>query len=423
MSWLDRVKRKLAGKTGAGERDLDESEAPEVGDGQCEVSIAALLEEGWLWDQEGDLKRADRVFTKAIERGQNADAYYGRGVVRCKLSRYPAAIVDLNEAIKLRPRFPSALTERGLAYVEGGEVEKAIQEYDAAIEIDPSYGVAHSNKGAACLMLERWAQAIPHLDIALRLDPSHAIARYNRGIAHEMLDDLSRARRDYQDAVVADPKGPFASHAAGRLNALKRGTDDRSTPEWPAPKSLWTEMTALSLEDTVGDLVQKVHAEGAFFGMVALQDGRRLLVPIFGRDGIRQYFTEVADVIGPQILTLKLGQFDALLPQPPGEISSQRETEGEVLVAGRELRLITNGEQILGVFSGRFDYHYPDLPTVLFGESPIFERSDSAGSTRQCSSCARDIAYFNAILEDEMLVDFACPSCGQEMGRSDGERN
>ena len=258
MSWLDWFKRKLAGKPAPGERDgVDEDGAPAARGGQREDSTATLLEEAWARDAEGDLDGANEAFSKVLKRGPDASAYYGRGIVRCKLQRYPAAIADLNRAIQLRPRFAVALTERGLAYVESGEVERGIQDYDAAIVIDPSYGVAHENKGAACLMLERWAEAVPHLDIALRLAPSQAVARYNRGIAHEMLGDFPRAIRDYQDSVQAVPTGIYAPHAEQRLSALQARAGDIPKPEWPAPESLWTQLVPLSLEDTVADLVQK----------------------------------------------------------------------------------------------------------------------------------------------------------------------
>ncbi len=148
MSW-NWIKRKLAGEPAPGESDGGgQAEAPGAGDRQHEESSASLLAEGWARDARGDLNGANEAFSRSSERGSNASAYYGRGVVRCKLRSYRAAVADLSRALKVRPRFAAALTERGLAYAESGEVEKAIQDYDAAIAIDPSYGWAHENKGA-----------------------------------------------------------------------------------------------------------------------------------------------------------------------------------------------------------------------------------------------------------------------------------
>jgi len=393
--------------------DADDK-APGADGGHDQESSAVLLQEAWARDAHGDVEGALNAFTKVIKRDPNASAYYGRGIVRCKIKHYPAAIADLNRALELRPRFPAALTERGLAHVESGQIEQGIQDYDAAIAIDPSYGLTHENKGAACLMLERWAEAIPHLDIALRLAPSHVEARYHRGIAHEMLGDLSRAIRDFQD--VSDPKGPFVPHAAVRLEALQARAGNVPKAEWPAPESLWTKLVQLSFEDTVADLVQKVQAEGAFFGMVTLPDGGKTLTSFYGKDGLRKHLTEIADVIGPRILTLKLGQFDALfgepVKKPPAPASPrQGENDGERLVEGHQLSLLTHGERVLGVFTQSFDYHYPDLPTVLFGKQPTFGRSESGDTARRCSSCKRDVVYFDAVIKEDKLTGYACPHC------------
>ena len=394
----------------------DEGEAPGNGGGNSDEKIAALLEVAWGRDAVGDLESALEAFGKAIERGPNAGAYYGRGVVRCKLRDYPAAIADLCRAIEMRPRFPAAFTERGLAHVESGDVEKGIQDYDTAIAIDPSYGVAHENKGAACLMLERWAEAVPHLDIALRLSPSQAIARYHRGIAHEMLGDLSRAIRDFQDSVQSDPRGPMAPHAEGRLHALQAHAGDVPEPAFPAPESLWTLVADLSFEDTVADLVRKAHAGGAFFGRFTLPNGGKTFTSFYGRQGLRKLLTEIADVIGPRILTLKLGQFDGLFSEPPEKpsapaVPARGETEAKRWVEGQTIHVLVNGDRFLGVFADGFEYHYPDLPTALFGEQPIFGRSESADTKRRCSSCGRDVAYFDAVIDENRLVDYACPHC------------
>jgi hypothetical protein len=162
--------------------------------------------------------------------------------------------------------------------------------------------------------------------------------------------------------------------------------------------------------------VQKAHAEGAFFGMVTLPDGDKTFASFYGKDGLRKHLTEIADVIGPRILTLKLGQFDALFvgparepPTPPSP--SQGEKDAERLVEGRTFHLLTHGERILGVFTDGIDYHYPNLPTVLFGERPIFGWGESADTARRCSSCGRDVVYFDAVVEEDKLIGYACPHC------------
>ncbi len=414
MSWLSRVKEKLSRGPASGTSGDNAGGAlgREAG-AKREENLTDLLNQGWALNQAGDLDGALQIFTRAIERGPDASAFYGRGLVRCRLRRYPEAIADLDLAIKLRPCFPMALTERGLAYAESGQVERALSDYDAALAFDPSYRTAHDNKGIACLLLGRWKEALPHLDIAIRLDPSQPMTQYHRGLAHEMLGDPSRAARDYQNAIEVAPKGEFASLAAGRRRDLQRGEFERSEPENPSTEDLWTEIVPLSLGDAVRDLLEKVRwSNGAFFGVVTLPDGGRNLLPIYGQDGIRKSLTEVADGIGPRILEMRLEQFDSLFCDPAWTIPRGIEPDRRALArVGRNLRVLMQGEQILGVAMDGFDHHDPGLPTTLFGERPVFGRSELTGSARRCASCQRESAYFDAVIEGVLLAGYACPQC------------
>jgi tetratricopeptide (TPR) repeat protein len=370
--------------------------------------------EGAELDAQGDVLGALVAFGKAIDLEPTPKAYYGRGIANCKLRRYPQAIADLDRAVALRPRYAAAITERGLAYVNSGDIERGIAEYDAAIAIEPAYAVAHENKGTALLLQERWADAVPYLDTALRLAPRRARIRYHRGIAHEMLGDLPRALRDLEESVKYGEGEEHAHHAQKRLASLRPRAGGVPAPQTPAPEDLWPMLTGLSLDDTVADLVRRVHAEGKYFGQIALPDGSMSYADFYGEHGFRKRLTEIADVIGPRILTLKLGQFHDLLAGPPSgpPPASDGPADVEVLIEGSRINVLTHGERLLGVFSGAVTPGEVQLPTVLFGERPIFGRTDQQDAQR-CSSCQRAVAYFDAVLDADKLTGYACPHCGQ----------
>jgi hypothetical protein len=227
-----------------------------------------------------------------------------------------------------------------------------------------------------------------------------------------MLGDLPRAVRDFQDAVRSAPASVEAQHAQQRLHALQARGAHFEEPAEPAPESLWTRIVGLSPEDTIADLVRRAHAEAAFFGMLTRPDGSRALAPIYGKDGLRKHLTAIADAVGPRVLTLRLRQLPDLFDQVGSPSSPSRGEDGaERLVEGRALHLIVHGERVLGVFTDGLDYHYPDLPTVLFGEQPVFGRSEPPGAGRRCASCGREVAYFDAVLAEDELADYACPRC------------
>ena len=59
------------------------------------------------------------------------------------------AVVELNQAIRLRPDSPHAYNARGYAYLRLKDYKRAIADFDQAIRLDPQYGNAYHNRGVA----------------------------------------------------------------------------------------------------------------------------------------------------------------------------------------------------------------------------------------------------------------------------------
>jgi tetratricopeptide (TPR) repeat protein len=76
-----------------------------------------------LWDGEKytDPKKAIHYLNNAINRQKdNADAYGNRGLAYHELGQYQRAIEDYNEAIRLKPDLALAYNNRGLVYLLQG---------------------------------------------------------------------------------------------------------------------------------------------------------------------------------------------------------------------------------------------------------------------------------------------------------------
>ena len=63
----------------------------------------------------------------------HVDAYYNRGLAYLNLAQYQRAIQDLVEAIRLDPEYAIAYANRALAYTRLGEDEEAQQDVDRAV--------------------------------------------------------------------------------------------------------------------------------------------------------------------------------------------------------------------------------------------------------------------------------------------------
>ena len=96
--------------------------------------------------QSSDPDRRIRGCTQIIERGKRerreyrAIAYNNRGIAYQEKGEVDRAIADFTTAIKFNPNDARVYSNRGNAHSEKkGEVDRAIADFRKALEIDPSY--------------------------------------------------------------------------------------------------------------------------------------------------------------------------------------------------------------------------------------------------------------------------------------------
>jgi len=83
------------------------------------------------------------------------------------------------QAVKLKPRYATALNNLGNAWKHLGDPEKALEFYGKAIDVDRSYADAWANSGSAHLLRSRHPDAERCLSEALRLNPQSVEALCN----------------------------------------------------------------------------------------------------------------------------------------------------------------------------------------------------------------------------------------------------
>ena len=149
----------------------------------------------------------------------------------CNSTNADQAIAGCTRAIATDPTDQQraiAHNNRGVAYREKGERERAIADFDAAIRLDPTYALARFNRGLTQDAQGRHEAAIADLTEAIRLRPEWARAFDERG---RMLLDLGRqggnsqherltqAIADFDEALrlAAATTGIFSDGEIGRI--------------------------------------------------------------------------------------------------------------------------------------------------------------------------------------------------------------
>ena len=89
----------------------------------------------------------DAILSRDLTQNSQAIAVYNRGNVYLKVDRVEQAIKDYTRAIKLKPLFGEAYSNRALAYGKQGLHELAIEDLSKAIEIDAADALAYVNRG------------------------------------------------------------------------------------------------------------------------------------------------------------------------------------------------------------------------------------------------------------------------------------
>jgi tetratricopeptide (TPR) repeat protein len=80
-----------------------------------------------------------------------------------------------------------ALLEKGIAYYNIGQYQRAIEEYNKAILLEPNNAVTFYRRGLAYAKLGQYQYAIDDYNEAIRLNPNYADALYKRLDAYEKL--------------------------------------------------------------------------------------------------------------------------------------------------------------------------------------------------------------------------------------------
>jgi tetratricopeptide (TPR) repeat protein len=126
--------------------------------------------------------------------------YNNRGVAYTDKGDYERAIRDYNEAIHLNPTSVGTFYSRGYAYKKKGDYDRAIQDFNEALRLDPHFALAYYERGNSYIDKGEYDRAIQDFNQAILISPS-ANFYNNRGVAQYRKGDYGRAIQDFDQAI------------------------------------------------------------------------------------------------------------------------------------------------------------------------------------------------------------------------------
>jgi lipoprotein NlpI len=145
------------------------------------VALAALLcaapaKASWeMCSAQGDVAPDARIAACAAviesaagDKDRIAAAYYNRGSAWRDRGELDKAIADYGEAIAREPNHPDAYANRGIAYRINGDLAKAIADYGEVLRLNPTDSASYVDRGTAQFELGRFAEAASDFGAALK---------------------------------------------------------------------------------------------------------------------------------------------------------------------------------------------------------------------------------------------------------------
>lgn len=93
-----------------------------------------------------------------------AKFFFQQGVRQVKAEKYQAGLTSLEKALKCKPSYADAWSQRGLALGNLGRHKEAIASFDKALVIRPNASLLWHNRSIALGKLGRYKEAINGFD-------------------------------------------------------------------------------------------------------------------------------------------------------------------------------------------------------------------------------------------------------------------
>lgn len=205
------------------------------------------VEVGWNFYEVGNLQKALESFDIAIkEDSKNAEAFFGRGVIKATLgdlekdrgeaenanAKYKEALLDYNKAIELAPLESHYISKRGWLYRCLEDAPAGIADTTAALKLNPENADAYNIRGAIKTdLLGNYEEALLDFNNAIRISPDFVDALFSRGITENYLEKFEEAINDFSEVIKLNPFNSSAYCSRGS-SKYKLGLKDEALKDY-----------------------------------------------------------------------------------------------------------------------------------------------------------------------------------------------
>jgi len=141
------------------------------------------------------------------------------GVSFSQLQHYDEARFHFDQALRIQPDHPIALSNRGMVLLELGEHEAALASIRRSTQVKPENNpLAWHNLGIIFEHLERYQEALECYGRALHQDPTHEDTHLCRGVVFKSIGDCQSALHEFTRQIEIGTHEPKARFNRGTIN-------------------------------------------------------------------------------------------------------------------------------------------------------------------------------------------------------------
>lgn len=165
-------------------------------------------------------RKAVEIEPKDAKNSENLDiVLLQRASAYIAAKKFDEAIVDLNDALKLKGNDAPAHRQRAYAYLSKNDWKNALEDYNVVVRDLKNDPEAYDRRAYVELQLKDYDKALADYSEAIKLKPKEARLYQMRGFVLQTKGDLPAALSDVNKALQLDPANTSAQQTKKFLEA------------------------------------------------------------------------------------------------------------------------------------------------------------------------------------------------------------
>jgi tetratricopeptide (TPR) repeat protein len=182
-------------------------------EGECPAAaaqwkLAAIIENGGFVSMKLLTVMAILLVVAAACGNSEATGHYDKGFAYYQKGELDKAIEEYNKAIELYPEYAQVYISLGQLYEDRKQYKEAEEAYKNALRIKPDHIMANVNLGNCYRKQGKLGAAVKQFEYATQLKAGECWVQDNLGNIYEQMGQIDKAVDRYKTAVDCDPHDP-----------------------------------------------------------------------------------------------------------------------------------------------------------------------------------------------------------------------